>query len=141
MGFRKLRIAWSVFCGLACVLLVVLWVRSYTWWDNVDSGGGHSIDSFGGRLLIDEEIGFSQPDWTASLVSGPILGSTIEWSTFPTAGTITRGTGTAIPDWLLVLTSGVFAAAPWLRWHYSLRTLLIATALVAVVLGAIVWLR
>src|SRR4051794_19852377 len=33
MRFRKLRIAWSVFWGLACVLLVVLWVRSY-WWED-----------------------------------------------------------------------------------------------------------
>ena len=30
MRFRKLRIAWSVGCGIACVLLIVLWVRSYT---------------------------------------------------------------------------------------------------------------
>src|SRR4051812_21196701 len=29
MKFRKLRIAWSVFWGVACVLLVVLWVRSF----------------------------------------------------------------------------------------------------------------
>ena len=29
MRFRKLRIAWSVACGIACVLLIVLWVRSY----------------------------------------------------------------------------------------------------------------
>src|SRR3954453_9683000 len=29
MKFRKLRIAWSVFWGVAAVLLVVLWVRSY----------------------------------------------------------------------------------------------------------------
>src|SRR3954471_1179816 len=29
MTYRKLRIAFSVTCGLACVLLVVLWVRSY----------------------------------------------------------------------------------------------------------------
>src|SRR4051812_1804635 len=28
MKFRKLRIAWSVVWALACVLLVVLWVRS-----------------------------------------------------------------------------------------------------------------
>src|SRR4051812_10657627 len=28
MRFRKLRTAWSVFWGLACVLLIVLWVRS-----------------------------------------------------------------------------------------------------------------
>jgi hypothetical protein len=32
MRFRKLRIAWAVACGIACVLLVVLWVRSY--WRN-----------------------------------------------------------------------------------------------------------
>ena len=31
MRFRKLRIAWSVTWGIACVLLIVLWVRSY-WW-------------------------------------------------------------------------------------------------------------
>src|SRR3954451_11071314 len=29
MKFRKLRIAWSAACGIACVLLIVLWVRSY----------------------------------------------------------------------------------------------------------------
>src|SRR6478609_7250090 len=33
MRFRKLRIAWSVAWGLACVLLIVLWVRSYWWCD------------------------------------------------------------------------------------------------------------
>src|SRR4029078_1018296 len=29
MRFRKLRIAWSVACGITCVLLIVLWIRSY----------------------------------------------------------------------------------------------------------------
>ena len=29
MRFRKLRIAWSVICSIACVLLIALWVRSY----------------------------------------------------------------------------------------------------------------
>ena len=35
MRFRKLRIAWSVACGIACVLLIVLWVRSYWSCDQV----------------------------------------------------------------------------------------------------------
>src|SRR6478736_9471608 len=35
MRFRKLRIAWSVGCGILCVLLIVLWVRSYRWCDTV----------------------------------------------------------------------------------------------------------
>src|SRR5262245_43126813 len=30
---RFLRIAWSVWWGILCVLLVVLWVRSYWRWD------------------------------------------------------------------------------------------------------------
>ena len=35
MRFRKLRIAWSVVWGLAAVLLIVLWVRSYWWVDQI----------------------------------------------------------------------------------------------------------
>jgi hypothetical protein len=46
-----------------------------------------------------------------------------------------------VPHWLLVVTSGLMAAMPWLPWRFSLRTLLIATTLVAVVLGLIVWRR
>src|SRR6185295_4017804 len=34
MRFRKLRIAWSATCLIACVLLIVLWVRSY-WWEDL----------------------------------------------------------------------------------------------------------
>src|SRR4051812_46809034 len=33
MKYRKLRIAWSVGWGVACVLLIVLWVRSFWWRD------------------------------------------------------------------------------------------------------------
>ena len=38
MRFRKLRIAWSVVCAIACVLLIALWVRSYWWMDDVQTG-------------------------------------------------------------------------------------------------------
>ena len=40
-----------------------------------------------------------------------------------------------------VLVASRCRAFPWLRWRFSLRTLLIATTLVAVVLGLIVWLE
>ena len=33
---RKLRIGWSVGCGLAFVLPIVLWVRRYWWFDNAN---------------------------------------------------------------------------------------------------------
>jgi hypothetical protein len=35
MRYLKLRIAWSAFCCIACVLLIVLWVRSYWQRDGV----------------------------------------------------------------------------------------------------------
>src|SRR4051794_25226064 len=46
MKFRKLRIAFSVACGIACVLLVVLWIRSYWWHDAVYGPlpGNHRFD-------------------------------------------------------------------------------------------------
>jgi hypothetical protein len=49
-----------------------------------------------------------------------------------------------IPVWSAILVAAPLAAAPWirqLRYRFSLRTLLLATTLVAVVLGLIVWLR
>src|SRR4051794_41795509 len=36
MRFRTLRIAFSATCLIACVLLIVLWVRSYWWVDQID---------------------------------------------------------------------------------------------------------
>ena len=44
------------------------------------------------------------------------------------------------PHWALVLFFAVIAILPWFRWRFSLRTLLIATTLVAVVLGLAVYL-
>jgi hypothetical protein len=44
-----------------------------------------------------------------------------------------------LPHWLAILIIGAVAAVPWLRWQFSLRTLLITTTLVAVVLGIAVY--
>jgi hypothetical protein len=40
---------------------------------------------------------------------------------------------------LMLILAATLGAAPWTGWHFSLRTLLIATAVVAVLLGLIVW--
>jgi len=47
------------------------------------------------------------------------------------------------PHWFSAAVFGILGTLPWLPWspQFSLRTLLIATTLVAVVLGLIVWLR
>ncbi len=49
-----------------------------------------------------------------------------------------------VPQWAVLGASTVLAVVPWmytLSYRFSLRTLLIATTLVAVGLGLIVWLR
>ena len=148
MRFRKRRIAWSVFWGLATVLLIVLWVRSYNRTETVsktnknlisttfESGYGlayfiRSYDSavvFGNPFEAAEESG-----WKYSIVSGPP--HKLGWKSDAKLLIV------PVPYWWPVLLAAAFATAPWLRWRFSLRTLLIATTLVAVVLGLIVWLR
>src|SRR4051794_2500822 len=52
MTFRKLRIALTASCLIACVLLTVLWVRSHWWRDYF------SIGQFAGRgLAIESAVG------------------------------------------------------------------------------------
>jgi hypothetical protein len=43
-----------------------------------------------------------------------------------------------VPHWFAACLVAIFAALPRLRWRFSLRTLLIAMTLVAVVLGLII---
>jgi hypothetical protein len=51
-------------------------------------------------------------------------------------------TSIQLPYWFVVLTFGSIAVVPWILWRFSLRTLLIATTLIAAVLGLIiVWSR
>jgi hypothetical protein len=46
-----------------------------------------------------------------------------------------------LPYWVAVLTSTALAVVPWLAWRFSLRTLLVATTVVAVGLGVVVMIQ
>ena len=147
MRFRKLRIAWSVLWGIVAVLLCVLWVRSYWYADDlvVTLTKVHQLElqSVPGRC-----IGF-----IAYAPSRPIRSFARYSSTAPESAAhtfahhgILGGDWTMSTAWaahgLIAAIAAMFAVAPWSRHvRFSLRTLLIATTLVAVVLGMIVWLR
>jgi hypothetical protein len=47
--------------------------------------------------------------------------------------------GLVLPHWFLVVMSTALGVAPWFRWRFGLRTLLIAMTLFAMGLGAIVY--
>jgi len=162
MRFRKLRIVWSVSWGIAAVLLCVLWARSYSWWDELytptsveryyspaSDSGVIIVESASGRVTVCCKTSSGEWYWHVSLkLNGRYWnGEESEYRSKGFAGFALYSPGGSyhtlrLPDWFLVLTSLGLAAMPWLRWarRFSLRTLLIATTLVAVILGLIGWL-
>jgi hypothetical protein len=155
MKYRKLRIAWSVVWGVVAVLLVVLWVRSYWKLDGISGNRGiHYVylDTFQGDFHFARIV----PSFTAAVpwraFHNAIVDTDLQarddsqkgvrrvlgvgWKVFG------NGWQVSVALWLPALISGVFAVAPWTRqlcWRFSIRTLLIATTLVAVVLGLIAY--
>src|SRR5438105_1666000 len=100
MRFRKLRIAWSVFWGLAAVLLIALWVRSYWILNSLDVSGGHRFTSSGGCLFIDEQFNVSGTSPKGSqhkLLSHSVLHVVVSGGMVKP-----HGRGTKLPLWPLV---------------------------------------
>ena len=148
MRFRKLRIAWSIICGVACVLLFVLWVRSYWWWDTVQGpltgGVQFSAGSHHGRLAVGTGAFEIVPvtSWGRQSVQSYYEAvAALRWIA-PSGFAFFHAGGSwaiHIPHWFATSGLAALAAAPWLRWRFRLRTLLIATTVVALVLGLVVY--
>ena len=159
---RCVRIAVSVFFGVLTVALVMFWVRSHWWADSVIDrvaliGGIHVQSSRGGLSLYGVHLDnpevqklfpmrMTQPIRSESfydrhmnytgLTPPPYCGFNIRFESF-------GDWSMSSPYWFLVAISGAFAAGTWtnrMPQRFSLRTLLIATTLVAMVLGLGVWL-
>ena len=159
---KYLRIAVTALSLTACLLLVVLWVRSYWWCDILEKHTASQllqVDSQRGRLsfwqfnpvtlkmspkdtkdllgavAIDRFYSFCpvangprRPYWhQVSMLGVGRFGGELDRVMF-------------VPHWLLVLILAACTAVPWVQWskRFSLRTMLIATTLVAVVLGFVV---
>ena len=144
MKLRSLRIAWSTTCGLAAVLLICLWVRSYWWLDNVNFSKTRTrvVQSFEGVISLHLRPIFTEPGLTslpytewASPEKRDNHNKALRWY----AGQ--RGSGVALvfPHWFTATLLSVGSVILWLGWRFSLRSLLITTTLVAIVLGLITW--
>jgi hypothetical protein len=137
MKYRKLRIAISTVCGIVCLLLIVLWVRSY-WvtdaaWGDLTSKYAVACGSSYGHVigvLADQSV-------------GPWKVNSVQLDKRPTsAKEAFGGSGVVefdLPHFVVALVCGAIGAVPWMPWRFSLRTLLITTTVVAALLGAVVW--
>jgi hypothetical protein len=147
---RYLRYAFSIGCCLVAVALCVLWVRSYWWRDDLSFAFSSSrclfVSSYRGKTILDpcnrgrneEIVGWNVPivpdlpDGDKNFDANVRSFSWLPMGRMPPAF--------VLPTWAPILLVYTFSILPWLSWRFSLRTLLIATTLVAVVLGLIVWL-
>jgi len=154
MRFRKLRIAWSVFWGLACVLLLALWVRSY--WDS-DSLSGSKSDStyivfstMNGAVCVDatdngfSPFGVKKWEFIHGIPTHIIAPEHKLHFLLPQYRRLEGWTRSdtfelLVPVWLIIFPFGITFTCPWVSLRLNLLILLIATTLVAVVLGLAVW--
>jgi hypothetical protein len=137
---RYLRIVFSCVCGIACVLLVVLWVRSYWCSDRVQRfwpTGFYLVTPANGVLHFAygrEEI--------------PLTGGTY-WSYDPRkpslphrqhTGFTSNGWQIYVPFWLMLPFVVAICLAPWVPWskRFTMRGLLLITLVIACMLGLVV---
>jgi hypothetical protein len=129
----------STLCGILCLLLIALWVRSVWTLDEI------SIRLTGARYVSFWSIPSScRINIVDSSLSTPWSHHTTSaWSTLAApAATFGYHNGELWwPHWFAVSLLGAIGAVPWIKWRFSLRTLILATTLVAVVLGLLVAMR
>ena len=139
---RSLRIAVSAVCGILCVLLVVMWVRSYRQLDWLRiKQPAKSVASLNGRLHFNDvyNLNTSPPRSAGSVIARRLNTRNISLLTAEHDTLVPVGVGRSIPYWPLALATVTLTALPWVPARFSLRTLLIATTLIAVVLGFVVY--
>jgi hypothetical protein len=152
MKYRKLRFAFSAVCGIICLLLIALWIASL-WLDKcitlISFGEQFHIAINGfwsGRLAL-----FNDPDgpYQGSIIGlggeqidtigfGDTLGIYYRHFRWPSGAVLWT---LQLSIWHPVASTVLVAGFPWIlrSRRFSLRTLLIAMALVAVALGVLIY--
>jgi len=141
---RYLRIAFSAVCGFICLLLIALWVRSLSTSDFII---GVAPDSPTSQFVLESRYGHLG---ISRVPEGLLPSLSMNWSysgnpnppgerrPFPWRTRYARmGFADAFvtPAWTVVLLLAAIASAPWFRWRFILRTLLIAMTLIAMGVG------
>jgi hypothetical protein len=150
MRFRKLRIAWSVVWGIIAVLLIALWVRSYSWHDTliyekasrITAAGWNKGELFFLTNLLPDILHITLPSDFRFQHEEPEYEHGFEDAHFGFQMTsMPGGFFLLVPFWLAIIGAIVCSVASQIHWskRFSLRTLLIAMTLVAMVLGLVAW--
>jgi hypothetical protein len=135
MKYRKLRIAWSVGWGMFAVLLIVAWIRSYWFVDSIYLAKSHSVTAVQGLLFFDVGI-YHKAKVPPIHHFGPVDVMSI-WN-YCGVGLLGIDEGRFVQIWLVTPFVIALAVIPWVK-RFSLRTVLIALTLSALLLGLGRW--
>lgn len=141
----RLRIAMSVVCFICCVLATVLWARSYSRLDILEGRMGSravQVSSVDGSVAI----AVLESTWSIhrSFLS-VVAGDAADWRKGRLMGFSHYRDGAltawVVPYWLVALMFAGAAIAIYFLpgWRFSLRTLLVTTTAVAIVLGTVIY--
>ena len=154
---RLLRIAFSAVCLILCGVLMWFCIRSFYWADLVNARVyviPIEVLSVNDRLKITipriemwntTVDGFV--DWQMQCFSNDRPEALTISSHLHSFGDVcgfgfhkTLNIAVLVPHWFLIVAAAALSGAPWLKWSYrfSLRTLLLITAFVAVALALLV---
>jgi hypothetical protein len=147
---KCLRIAFSALCGIVCLLLIALWVRSYWWMDGING------PARGTQMLICQSIR-GKPCVMLTPRSNPAQGQRWIFANDPLEklkpptfikemgktnlavglgwSISSNGFSVVLPHWVFAILAVLPAVVPWI-WpeRYSLLTLLIGMTIVALAL-------
>lgn len=151
--FRRTRIAVSLFFAVLTMALCVLWARSYWrhdglfgWLSSANtvvfvSGGGWfevriaAVDL--NRAAPEQMLPAFARTRIVSDSTTPDFAPKPRWSWAIQTTPSTYSFSTIAPYWFAVLVASTLIIVPWVKLQFSLRTMLIATTLLAVVLGLV----
>jgi hypothetical protein len=142
MKYRKLRIAWSVMWGIAAALLIALWVRSH-WTADRLCYPAPLKDFQGSSMLGVITLDFTQKTptpfpvlWQPQVMSPDFVrvNSDFMCTWFLTLGSYGNYQAT-FPHWFAAALCPIVSSACWIRWRFTTRNMLIATAGFSVILG------
>lgn len=142
---RGLRIAWSVWWAILCLLLLVVWVRSY-WWRDLYSlrlAGSVCLEaqSAQGRMIVwlrhrpqtKRLMGFSA---AVTQPFEPGRSDRIPWFDFYRFTNVDR---LYTAHWFLTVLAGAVALLPWCPRRFGVRGLFVATTAVAILILLLAW--
>jgi hypothetical protein len=137
--YRKLRIAWSGAWGLLSVVVIAWWLRSYFVWDLLEFKNGSSFYSAFGQYRLVLYEGESVEQWRYHAGGIGSWSSAHRYLADFYVASLSWLLEVRFPHWFAALSLAFVAGVTWIRWRFSLRTLLLAISLVAAVLGLVVW--